>query len=47
VPATSRSFRNLRGITCVVSDALNAYDVLRHETLVLTQQALAELGERV
>jgi large subunit ribosomal protein L4 len=47
VPATSKSFRNLPGVTCVVSDALNAYDILRHETLVVTQAAMAELGERV
>ncbi|UCF10473.1 MAG: 50S ribosomal protein L4 [Candidatus Bipolaricaulota bacterium] len=46
-PATTKSFRNLPGISCVVSDGLNAYDVLRHETLVVTQTAVAELGERV
>jgi large subunit ribosomal protein L4 len=44
--ATQKSFRNLPGVKCVSSQGANVYDVLRHETLVLTQAALSEIGER-
>ena len=44
--AIRKSFRNLPGITCVGSLGVNVYDVMRHDTLVLTQAAVSEIGER-
>jgi large subunit ribosomal protein L4 len=44
--AVTKSFSNLPGVRCLPVVALNVYDILRHEWLVLTEQALAELRER-
>ena len=44
--AVKKSFSNLPGVRCLPVVALNVYDVLRHEWLVLTEQALTELKER-
>ena len=44
--AVTKSFSNLPGVRCLPAVALNVYDVLRHDWLVLTEQALAELKER-
>jgi len=41
-----KSFSNLPRIKCLACVGLNVYDVLRHEGLVLTLEALEELKER-
>jgi large subunit ribosomal protein L4 len=41
-----KSFSNLQHVKCLACAGINVYDVLRHESLVLTQQALDELEER-
>ena len=42
-----RAARNLPGVKVLRSEGLNVADVLRHKTLVLTQDAVAALAERV
>ncbi len=42
-----RSARNLEGVKVVRAEGANVYDILRYEHLVLTQEALAALVERV
>ena len=41
-----RSSRNIRRAGYLVAADLNAYEVLRHETLVLEESALSSLEER-
>ncbi len=45
VEAASRSARNLQGIKYVAANGVNVYDLLRYETLVLTQDAIAKVQE--
>ena len=41
-----KSFSNLAQAKCLASSGLNVYDVLRHEGLILTLEALEELKDR-
>lgn len=43
--AVERACRNLPGITLLPPQGLNVYDVLRHETLLMTRRALALVEE--
>lgn len=43
--AVARACRNLPGITLLPVQGLNVYDVLRHETLLMTRRALALVEE--
>jgi large subunit ribosomal protein L4 len=43
----ARAARNLRGIDLLPSRGANVYDILRHETLVLTRTAVDKLVERL
>jgi len=43
--AVARACRNLPGITLLPPQGLNVYDVLRHETLLMTRRALALVEE--
>lgn len=43
--ALARSCRNLPGITLLPAQGLNVYDVLRHETLMMTRRALSLVEE--
>lgn len=45
--AVKKSFSNLPRVKCLASAGLNVYDILRHDALVLTTQALDELKERL
>jgi len=45
--ATKKSFTNLRDAKCIPSAALNVYDIIRHDTLVMTKGAVEELKERL
>ena len=40
-----KSARNLPGLTLTTADALSTYDVLAHETILMTRDALARLEE--
>ena len=42
-----RSFSNLPGVTCVPATGVHAYEVLKHERLLVTAGALKELTVRV
>jgi large subunit ribosomal protein L4 len=42
-----KSFSNLAGVMCLPATAVHAYDVLKHERLLITSGALKELGARV
>ena len=42
-----KSFTNLPGVKCIACGGVNVYDVLRHEHLLMTASAVAELQERV
>lgn len=44
---TKKSFTNLRDAKCIASVGLNVYDIIRHDSLVLTKGALDELKERL
>jgi len=44
--AVKKSFSNLPGVKCLACAGINVYDILRHEGLVLTNEALDELKER-
>jgi large subunit ribosomal protein L4 len=46
VPVT-RSFSNLPHVQCLPVAGANVYDILRHESLVISQGALMELTKRV
>jgi large subunit ribosomal protein L4 len=46
-PAIELSARNLRSIDVLRAEGLNVYDVLRHERLVVTRDALARIHERL
>jgi large subunit ribosomal protein L4 len=41
----AKSCRNLPGVTLLAAAGLNVYDVLRHETLVMTRPALTQVEE--
>jgi len=41
------SFRNLPGVTCAPATGVHAYEVLKHERLLITSRALKELAVRV
>lgn len=41
-----RAVRNLPGVSFMFADGLNVYDVIRHKSLVLTQDAVGKLQER-
>jgi len=43
----ARSFTNIPGVDCVRTDALTVYEVLGHEGLLLTAQAVRALEERL
>lgn len=43
----ARAARNLPGVDVLPSIGANVYDILRHETLVLTRAAVAKLTERL
>lgn len=43
----ARSFSNIPGVTCARADALGVYDVLAHEGVLLTVQAVRALEERL
>ena len=43
-PATVKSFRNLPRVHTIVVDQLNTYDVVRHESLLIDEAALALIG---
>lgn len=43
--SASRSARNLQGVKYVGANGVNVYDLLRYETLVLTQDAIAKVQE--
>ena len=45
--AVKKSFSNLPSVKCLASAGLNVYDILRHDGLVLTVEALNELKERL
>jgi len=45
--AVKKSFSNLPRVKCLASVGLNVYDILRHDGLVLTAEALNELKERL
>jgi len=45
--AVKKSFTNLPQVKCLASGGLNVYDILRHDSLVLTTKALNELKERL
>lgn len=40
-----KSVRNIQGVTFVEAKGLNVYDVVKHENLVVTQDALAKVEE--
>lgn len=40
-----RSFRNIEGVEVVVVNNINVYDLLRHDSLVLTQDAIKKAEE--
>jgi len=44
--AAKKSFSNVPGVKCLGCRGINVYDVLRHDTLIMTQAALDELKER-
>ena len=43
--AIARSCRNLPGVTLLPAQGLNVYDILRHDTLIITRDALGLVGE--
>jgi len=43
----ARAASNLIGIDVMPTVGANVYDILRHDTLVLTQDAVAKLQERL
>ena len=43
--ATARSCRNLPDVTLLPAQGLNVYDILRHDTLIITRSALARVEE--
>lgn len=45
--AVKKSFSNLPQVKCLASVGLNVYDILRHDGLVLTTDAVNELKERL
>lgn len=45
VEVTGRSARNIHGIKYVGANGVNVYDLLRYETLVLTQDAIRKVQE--
>lgn len=42
-----RSFANIPGVTCARSDAVTVYEVLGHEAILVTQDAVRALEERL
>lgn len=40
-----RSARNIEGVTVVPSNNINVYEIIKHETLILTQDALKKIEE--
>ncbi len=45
--AVARAARNLKGVDVLPARGANVYDILRHETLVLTRNGVAALSERL
>lgn len=43
--AIARSCRNLPGVTLLPAQGLNVYDILKHDALVITRDALGLVGE--
>jgi large subunit ribosomal protein L4 len=41
------SSRNLRNVTCVSADRLNVYEIMTHERLALTRDAISQLDQRL
>jgi large subunit ribosomal protein L4 len=41
----AKSVRNIQGVTFVPANGLNAYDVVNHDNLIVTQDALARVEE--
>ena len=44
--AALKSFRNLPGVTVLQASALSVADVVGHQSLVLSEAALGQVGER-
>lgn len=42
-----KSFSNIPGVECVRTDGLSVYNILNHQVLLMTQQAVEELERRV
>ena len=42
-----RSARNLPGVTVLLVEGVNVYDVLRHQKMLITKQALAGIESRL
>jgi len=47
VVPVARSFSNIPGVTCTRADALTVYEVLGHDGILLTEQAVRALEERL
>jgi large subunit ribosomal protein L4 len=43
--AVARSCRNLRGVTLIPAEGVNAYDLLKHDTLIMTKRAVSLVEE--
>lgn len=43
----SRAFKNLPGVSFTTAVQLNAYEVLKHQSLLLTREAVAKLENRI
>ncbi len=43
--AVARSCRNLRDVTLIPAEGLNVYDLLKHDTLIMTRRALSLVEE--
>ncbi len=41
-----RATRNLKGVSVLLTDQLNAFEVIKHQSLVLTKKAVEKLQER-
>jgi len=44
--AVKKSFTNLRYVKCIAGCGINVYDILRHDTLIMTAGAVEELRGR-
>jgi large subunit ribosomal protein L4 len=43
--AVARSCRNLRDVTLIPAEGLNVYDLVKHDTLIMTRRALSLVEE--